>query len=71
MKQIQHKNKRILELEDKHNNSIEEILRFLYVDQNMTYHQITKELNISYVTVKRWLKRAGIYSKRLNIRGDT
>jgi len=71
LKPIKHKNKRMLELEDLHHESIEEILRRLYVDEHKTYHQITEELSISYVTVKRWLKRAGIYSKRLNIREDT
>ena len=64
------KSKLMLTIEVKYGINIEELLRRLYVDENKTYHQITKELCISYVTVKCWLHLAGIYSKRLHIGDD-
>ena len=47
-------------------NSIEEILRELYVDQNMTTHEVAGALKVNYTTAFRWLKAAGIYSHKLS-----
>lgn len=46
---------------------IEETLRRLFVDENMTQKQIALELGISYVSVIKWLDLAGIYSRRLTV----
>lgn len=46
---------------------IEETLRRLYVDENLSHHDMAKELGISYVSVGKWLNKAGIYSRKLNI----
>lgn len=69
MKTIIHKNKYMLEIEQKLNQNIEEVLRCKFVDENKPAHQIATELNISYVTVLRWLALAGVRSRRINL-GD-
>lgn len=69
MKPFTKKNALINQLESKHGEEIEEILRRLFVDENKTQQEIAKELHISYLTVIRWLARAGIRSRRLKL-GD-
>jgi DNA invertase Pin-like site-specific DNA recombinase len=48
---------------------IEEILRRLFVDENKTHKQIAQELSISHLTLIRWLKKAGIRHRRIDL-GD-
>lgn len=67
MKHIENKTKRMLEIEEEKGECIEEILRSMFVDENKSIDTITKELRLSYVTTIKWLKQAGIYSRRLNI----
>ena len=67
MKEIENKSKLMLEVEQKYNKEIEEILRRMFVDENKSKHTIADELSISYVTAFKWLARAGIYSRRLEI----
>lgn len=55
------------EIEDREGESIEEILRKLYVDENKLTETIADELSISYVTAFKWLRGAGIYSHKLDI----
>ena len=57
----------MLRIEHERGESIEETLRKLYVDENKTLKNITKELSISEVTAFRWLKLAGIYSHQIDI----
>ena len=66
MKKIQCKSDKMLFVENKTNENIEELLRKMYVDQNMDIYAMCQELGISYVTTLRWLEKAGIYSRRLN-----
>lgn len=67
MKKINKKSDTMKSIEDKWNMEIEEILRQLFVDEDKTNQQMLDELSISYVTLFKWLKRAGIYSRKLNI----
>lgn len=65
MKTIKNKSKAMLNCEMHFNLPIEEILRIKYVDEHKSQFQIAKELNISYPTVIKWLRNAGIYSRKL------
>lgn len=66
MKEILSKTKRMKEVEEEHNESIEEILRNLYVDHNLPVLDIAYKLKISYPTCTHWLKLAGVYSRKIN-----
>jgi transposase-like protein len=55
----------MLALEEKFGIGIEELLRSLYVDQNMSITDIGKELGCTYVTIFKWLQRAGIRSRKI------
>ncbi len=55
------------QIEQRFNIPIEEVLRIKYVDENKPHSQITNELNISYTTLIHWLKKAGIYSRKLRL----
>ena len=68
VKEIHRKTKKMLEVETKTKERIEETLRRLFVDENKSHEEITKELSISYVTVVKWLSLAGIHSRKLNIK---
>lgn len=48
---------------------MEELLRRLFVDEHLTQHEIARKLQISYLTVVRWLKKAGIRHRRIDL-GD-
>ncbi len=63
MKNISNKTKKMLEIEKREGEKIEEILRIKYVDEKKSINQICKELRISYVTLFKWLEKAGIYSR--------
>lgn len=67
MRKILHKTSRMKTIENKFNLNVEELLRQKYVDENKSTLQIAEELNISHVTVIKWLSLAGIYSHRLKI----
>lgn len=69
MKPITKKNALMNQIETTHGEEIEEILRRLFVDEEKTQHEISSILNISYVTVVRWLRLAGIRSRRIDL-GD-
>lgn len=71
MRLIERKTKQMLSIEQEKRGDIEEILRVLYVDENKSIYEIMKTLNISYATCIKWLKLAGIYSRKLDIEGDT
>jgi len=67
IKPIINKSDVILEVENRLGENIEEVLRRKFVDENKLTKTIANELSISYVTAFRWLKRAGIYSRKLDI----
>lgn len=67
MKQINNKNAKMKLIENREGVNIEELLRRKFVDENKSINKITNELNISYVTTIRWLKLAGVYSRKLKI----
>ena len=66
MKKINNKSHRMLEIEEEHGNSIEEILWNLHVKEGKHNQQISKELNIRPNNVTKWLRLAGIYSQHLS-----
>jgi DNA-binding transcriptional regulator LsrR (DeoR family) len=63
------KNALIRTIQLTHGEEIEELLRTYFVDDNMSQHDIARKLNISYLTVVRWLKRAGVRHRRIDL-GD-
>lgn len=65
MKEIKNKTPLMLKVENKYNVKLEELLRIMHVEQNMHTLEMCKELQISNVTLLDWLKKAGIYSRRL------
>lgn len=67
MKNIPHKTPSMKIIETKQGEDIEEILRRLFVDENLTHTQIAQQLNLSYVTVIKWLRLAGVRSRKLNV----
>jgi DNA-binding transcriptional regulator YiaG len=69
MKKFTRKNALINQIETTHGEEIEELLRRLFVDEHLSQHAIANILNISYLTVIRWLKRAGVRHRRINL-GD-
>ena len=67
MKKIKEKTNKMKLIELERGVKLEEVLRQLYVDEHKSIENIAKNLNISYVTVIKWLKLAGIYSRKLDI----
>ena len=67
MKEIKNKTPLMLQIEKNHKSNIEEILRSMYVDQNLSIEEISKSINVSYVTVTKWLLKANIVSRRIHI----
>lgn len=65
MKQIKNRSPTMERIDEQFKMPTEELLRIKYVEQNKKVEIIAKELNISYVTVIKWLKLAGIYSRKL------
>lgn len=71
MKEITNKTGKMIDIETKTGEKIEETLRRLFVDENKSQIEIANELSISYVSVIKWLHLAGVRSRKLNIFGDT
>lgn len=67
MKPIPNKTQSMQQIEQRLGIPIEELLRIKYVDENKSHSQIATELNIDYTTVIYWLKKAGIYSRKLRL----
>lgn len=67
MKRILNKTTAMKQIETKRGEDIEEVLRTLFVDEHLSQIEIAKQLNLSYVTVIKWLKLAGVYSRKLNV----
>lgn len=57
------------DIEKRYGGDIEEILRGLYVDKNMNLYDMANELGISHVTLIKWLKLAGVRSRKLRVDG--
>lgn len=67
MKQIHIKTERMIEVEQRFQEPIEELLRRLFVDEGKTLYEIADELGIAYRIVLKWLDKAGIYSRNLRV----
>lgn len=67
MKTIESKTDTMKLTETKLGGELEEILRYLYVDKNMPVHDMCKVLGTSYVTTLKWLKLAGVYSRKIKV----
>lgn len=55
------------QVETKLGGDIEEILRELYVDKDLSVMCISELLGTSYVTTHKWLQLAGVRSRRLRV----
>ena len=60
----------MLRLEREYNTSIEELLRSMYVDQNMTIKDIANELILSVGIVFRWMNMANISTRKIKFKED-
>ena len=67
MKQIQNKTDSMRLIEALAHQEIEEVMRQLWVEEELTVTDITKQLRISRETTRKWLRKAGIHSKRLHL----
>lgn len=67
MKSINSKTSKMLEVEQRLDETVEELLRRFYVDENKSVHEIAIIIGVSYAIAHKWLKLAGIYSRRLNL----
>lgn len=52
-------------IERQYGKKIEEILRELYVEQEMTIEKIAEELIVSPATAYDWLKKANIRTRKM------
>lgn len=69
MKPIQNKTQRMLALEIQFKRPIEEVLQDMYVNNNMHASDMMRELGLTKRIIFHWLELAGIYSRRLNLKG--
>lgn len=67
MKPFGSKNGTVRQIEERYGLPIEEVLRSLYVDKNMPKVQMAQVLGVSYVTIVRWLDRAGVYGRQIEL----
>ena len=65
-----HANPHIIRLEQTLGEPLEHALRRMYVDEHQPTHTIAQALGVSYLTVVRWLGKAGIYSRKLPLGDD-
>jgi len=68
MKQISNKTDAMRLVETLAHQEIEEVMRQMWVEEELSLDEISKQLNISRYTIIRWKQMAGIYSRRLNIK---
>ena len=54
------KTEKMLEIEKQFGEDIESLLRRLYYDENKILIQISEELGIHSISIKRWMKKLGI-----------
>ena len=67
MKTIHNKTPLMLAVESRFELPIEELLRQKYVDESLTFEQISDEIGIGLLTLKQWVVKAGIWSRRLDV----
>ena len=67
MKKITNKTKSMQLVETKFGEDVEEILRRMFVDEHLSQIEIANQLNISYATVYKWLRLAGVRSRKLDV----
>jgi transposase len=67
MKNFTRKSRLVMTIERMYGFPIEEVLRKKYVDEGKPALQLADELGVSYATVIAWLKKAGIYGRKLNL----
>lgn len=67
MKSFGKKNGTVRGIESRYGLNIEEILRKLFVDEDKSHMAIASELGVTYLTVVRWLDRAGVRSRKIDL----
>lgn len=67
MRKITNKTDTMKQVETKLGGDIEEILRRMYVDEDLSVQVMSDKLGISYVTTHKWLQLAGVRSRRLRV----
>lgn len=67
MKKIEKKTKKMMDIEYRFGVELEEILRQMYVDEGLSVRDIALKIGTTYAITHDWIKRAGIYSRRLDL----
>jgi len=70
MKQIANKTDAMRLIESLAHQEIEEVMRHMWVEEELSLKDVCEQLNISSYTLTRWKQMAGIYSRRLKIKDD-
>lgn len=60
MKDLQVKGKEALRIEKKYDIKLEKLLHLLYIEQQLSVKQIEEMLEVSHVTINKWLIGMGI-----------
>lgn len=55
----------MLEVEKTFGESVDEVLRRMYVDENKSVKEISKEIGVGYVTTTKWLHKSNITARRI------
>lgn len=67
MKLISNKTPLMMEVESRFGLPIEELLRRKYVDESLSFEQISNQLGIGLLTCKQWVVKAGVWSRKLDV----
>lgn len=47
------------------NTTFEEVIRHMYIEQNMTMQEMAKALDVNIRTIQRWIKDCGIKARKM------
>jgi len=70
MRNIEDKTSQMTALESHYGIEIEELLRWMYVDQEYTLTEMADYLNLQRKTVQRWMELAGIHRRKVELSGS-
>jgi predicted DNA-binding protein YlxM (UPF0122 family) len=68
MKSIEKKTDAMRLIESLAHQEIEEVMRQLWVEEELSLDEVCKQLNVSRYTIVKWKQMAGIYSRKLGIK---
>jgi response regulator of citrate/malate metabolism len=68
MKQIEKKTDAMRLIESLAHQDIEEVIRQMWVEEELSLDEVCKQLNVSRYTIVKWKIQAGVYSRKLGIK---